>query len=195
MFLTEPAATPAVQQMYDDDLAGDGYVMNLTRVWAHVPAAYDGLTALLADQARTAGLTDRDRGVLVSALASTLGDAYCSLAYGGRLARWADERTAVAVLSGADDGLSDRDRTLAAWARQVARDPNGTTAADVAALRAVGFDDRQVAALTAYVALRLAFSTVNDALGAHPDAELADAAPAGVRDAITWGRPPAPGPA
>lgn len=43
-----------------------------------------------------------------------------------------------------------------------------------------------------YVALRLAFSTVNDALGAHPDAELADEAPAAVRDAVTWGRRPAP---
>ena len=38
-------------------------------------------------------------------------------------------------------------------------------------------------------ALRGAFSTINDALGALPDNELADMAPAEVRDAVTWGRP------
>jgi hypothetical protein len=34
----------------------------------------------------------------------------------------------------------------------------------------------------------LAFSTVNDALGARPDWELAAAAPAAVRDAVGYGR-------
>lgn len=146
MFLDEPPRTPAAQRLYDDDLARDGYVMNLTHVWAHVPAAHAGLTVLLDDQARAAGLTDRDRGVLVCAVASTLGDSYCSLAYGGRLACWADERTSVAVLTGDDDALAERDRALATWARRLARDPNGTTPQDVEALRAVGLDDRQVAA-------------------------------------------------
>lgn len=32
------------------------------------------------------------------------------------------------------------------------------------------FDDGQVFAITTFVALRLAFSTANDALGAQPDA-------------------------
>jgi hypothetical protein len=39
------------------------------------------------------------------------------------------------------------------------------------------------------VALRLAFSTVNDALDARPDRELGKSVPAGVREAVTWGRP------
>ena len=92
------------------------------------------------------------------------------------------------MLTGDDDRLDDRERALARWARQVARDPNGTTAADVEALRAVGYDDGQVHAITTFIALRLAFSTVNDALGAVPDAELTASGDPKVRDVVTWGR-------
>jgi hypothetical protein len=42
------------------------------------------------------------------------------------------------------------------------------------------------------VALRVAFSTVNDTLGASPDTELADRVPPGVRAAVTFGRAPTP---
>ena len=43
--------------------------------------------------------------------------------------------------------------------------------------------------ITAFVALRLAFSTINDALGAQPDAQLAQSLPREVREAVTYGRP------
>ena len=93
------------------------------------------------------------------------------------------------MLRGDDSALDDDERVLARWARQIARDPNSTTAADVEALRAAGFDDAQILAITVYVALRIAFSTVNDALGAQPDQQLGVDAPAVVRDAVTFGRP------
>jgi alkylhydroperoxidase family enzyme len=93
------------------------------------------------------------------------------------------------VVDGVDDGLSTSERAIAAWARKVARDPNGTTAADVQELRAAGFSDSQVFTITAFVALRLAFSTVNDALGLRPDAALRSTTPASVREAVTFGRP------
>jgi hypothetical protein len=35
----------------------------------------------------------------------------------------------------------------------------------------------------------MAFSTVNDALGARPDHELGESVTAEVRDVVTWGRP------
>jgi hypothetical protein len=78
---------------------------------------------------------------------------------------------------------------MAAWARRVARDPNGTSAADVAGLRLAGFSDADIFAMTVFVALRVAFSTVNDALGARPDAQYRSLAPAAVLDAVTYGRP------
>jgi hypothetical protein len=80
---------------------------------------------------------------------------------------------------------------MAAWARKVATDPNATTPAEIQALRDAGLDDGQIFAVTAFVALRLAFATVNDALGAQPDAQLARSLPPQVREAVTYGRPAA----
>ena len=54
---------------------------------------------------------------------------------------------------------------MAAWARRVTRDPNGTSTKDVQELRDAGFSDADIFAMTVYVALRVALSTVNDALG------------------------------
>ena len=187
-FLEAPPASPGVQRLYDGDLADRGFVMNLSTVWAHDPEARLALVELLDGVARRGGLSMRERGILISACASTLGDSYCSLAWGARLAEEAGPDVAAAVLTGTDEGLTDAERALAAWARSVTADPNAITAADVEALRAAGLDDARIFAVTAFVALRQAFSTVNDALGAAPDPQLRDDAPPAVRDAVTWGR-------
>jgi hypothetical protein len=72
----------------------------------------------------------------------------------------------------------------------VVRDPNGIAEEDVARLREAGLGDREIFEATVFVALRLAFSTINDALGTVPDKQLADAAPSLVRAAVGYGRPP-----
>lgn len=189
-FLSDPEPTPEVEAMLTDDLESDGYVMNLTRVWAHAPEANAAWASLVRAGVEAAGLTFRQRGIVISALAGELGDAYCALAWGSRLAKASDAETAAGVLTGDDRGLDSAERPLAAWARRLVDDPSGTTAAEVQALRDAGFDDRAIVGLTVFAAARIAFCTVNDALGALPDAELAAAAPTEVRDAVTWGRPP-----
>ena len=194
-FLTEPEVTPEVRASYDSDVADHGYVMNLSRVWAHSPAAHDRLFELLADLASLGGLTFRQRGILVSAMASTAGDSYCSLAWGGRLAAEAGDAVAGSVLHHDDAGLEPADAALAAWARTITRDANATTAEDLEPLRAAGFDDRQIFAITAFVALRRAFSLVNDALGVRPDRQLRDDASPTVREAVSFRRAPAEPPA
>ena len=101
------------------------------------------------------------------------------------------EQTAADALAGAfAGGLSVRERLLADRACAVVHDPNATTAADVDRLREAGFSDAEIFEATAFVAFRLAFSTVNDALGAQPDAQLAREAPPVVRAAVGYGRPP-----
>jgi uncharacterized peroxidase-related enzyme len=188
-FLAEPDPTPAGQALIDADLADIGYVMNLTRLWAYQPHAKAGLVDLLDGVNGEAGFSMRQRGILVAACASTMGDSYCSVAWGGKLSEVSDEQLAAAVLSGSDVGLTEAERAMANWARAVASDPSATRAADVQALRDAGWDDRQIFAMTTWVALRIAFSTVNAALGAPPDAQLRDSVPRAVLDAVTWGRP------
>jgi uncharacterized peroxidase-related enzyme len=188
-FLAEPVHTAAAQAMYDEDLEDPGFVMNVSRLWAHQPETVNALFALMSTSLANQGLTFRQRGILVTSCASELGDSYCSLAWGAKLAGASDDETAAASLRGDWDQLGEQERALARWARLVARDPNGTTMGDVDELRRAGFTDGQVFAITVFVALRLAFSTVNDALGARPDAELRATTPQAVFDAVSYGRP------
>jgi uncharacterized peroxidase-related enzyme len=190
-FLAEPPATGDAARLYDAQRDSDGYVWNLTRLWCWRTDTFDAFVKLRAELMDGSSLTDRDWAVLVTATASALGDSYCSLAWGPKLAKLSDADTAADVIRGVarPDGLGEREAALAAWARRLVHDPNGTTAADVDALRAVGLDDREIFEATAFVGLRLAFSTINAALGAGPDQQLAAAAPESVRAAVGYGRP------
>jgi alkylhydroperoxidase family enzyme len=185
--IAEPSSD--VQPLFADDVDELGYVMNVSKLWAHQPAMKKALFDLMGQAARAAALTFRQRGILVTSCASVLGDAYCSLAWGNKLAGEAGAEVAGCVLRGDDGPLDELERVLARWARQITRDPNATGAADVQVLRDAGYDDAQILAITTYVALRIAFSTVNDALGAQPDHALGQSVPAPVRDAVTFGRP------
>lgn len=188
-FLIEPDVTPEVQAMYDGDQASYGFVMDLMHLWAHQPDLNERFGGLLAAVAAAGGFSFRDRGILVSATASTIGDSYCSIAWGWKLGAAADPALAASVLAGADEGLTQREQAMATWARKVAGGADSTTDADVQALRDAGWEDAQIFAITAFVGLRMAFSTINASLGAQPDAELAELASPEVLDVVTWGRP------
>jgi alkylhydroperoxidase family enzyme len=187
-FLHVPRPTAPGQQMFDEDVADLGYVMNVSRLWAYQPDTATGLFDLVRRANAAHDLSLRQRLILVAACASEFGDSYCSLVWGSKLAAASSAHTAAAVLRGEDQPLSTSERAMATWARTVARDPNATTAADVQVLRDAGFSDAQIFAITVFVALRLAFSTVNDALGLPPDAALRRTVPPDVLDAVTRGR-------
>lgn len=188
-FLDEPATlSEAARRLYDGDLAELGYVMNLSRLWAHDADAYLQLFELVGHVSAVARLTLRDRGILVLATASTRGDPYCSLAWGRRIAEAESPEFSEVVIRGDDSLLDDRERALAVWARAVAADPNATGVGDLQPLRDAGYDDAQILAITVFVALRAAFSTVNNALGARPDSRLLGTVPAPVLDAVNYGR-------
>ena len=188
-FLQEPPMSPQVQALYDEDLADGGYVWNGSRLWAHQPDTLDRLFELMSQAFAPSGLSFRQRGILVTAAASALDDSYCSLAWGGKLGQASDAALAAGILKGSEAGLTGQEKAMAGWARKVAKEPNATTPADVQALRDSGLDDGQIFADTAFVALRLAYSTINDSLGAQPDAQLAQSLPLEVRKAVTFGRP------
>ena len=187
MFLDQPESGEGAQRMFDDDEKYMGWVMNVSRLWAWQPESQRALFDLL--DSVSDGFSMRQRALLVAACASTFGDSYCSMAWGGKLAKESDTETAVEVLTGSDNGLTTAEQVMTRWARAVAGDPNATTQADVDELRSAGFSDADIFAMTAFVGLRIAFSTVNDALGAQPDAELRGFSPPEVIAAVDFGRP------
>jgi uncharacterized peroxidase-related enzyme len=187
-FLEEPPITAQGQALYDEDVADSGYVWNVSRLWAYQPDTVADLFELMSQAFRPSGLGFRQRAILVAAAASALGDSYCSLAWGGKLSGASDASLAAGVLTGNDSGLTDQEKAMASWARKVVQDPNATTAADVQELRETGLSDEQVFAITAFAALRVAFSTVNDALGAAPDLQLLESVPSEVSRVVTFGR-------
>ena len=187
-FLEEPAPSAGQERLYAEDLADDGYVWDLTRVWAHQPEAQEHLMRLFEATANAAGLTSRDKAMIVISQAAAVRDSYCADAWGKRLTDWSDPQTAIAALNADDEPFSERERALAAWARTVARSPGSSTPQDIQRLRDAGFEEPQIVALTIYAALRTAFSSVNGALGASPDVALAHALDPAVLSVITWGR-------
>jgi alkylhydroperoxidase family enzyme len=193
-FLDGADVTDRVQAWFDKDIAELGFVMNASRLWAYQIEAMENLFGLMSQVASARRFTSRERGILVAACASTLGDSYCSLAWGTKLAMAADAPLAAGVLRGDDGALTEAERAMAAWTRRIATDPNGTSTRDVRELRDAGFGDADIFAMTVYVALRIALSAVNGALGARPDAQFRTLAPALVREAVTFGRPIAASP-
>ena len=191
MFIPSPARSEATERLYQESQSSEGFVMNLTRAWAWRPDIFQGFADLRSRLTGQSSLSKRELAVLVCAAASQLGDSYCSLAWGRTLAREADAAGAAAILEGGDAAsLTARDRALAEWARKVVRDPNGTRAGDIEALRAAGLAEQEIFDATVFVAFWLAFCVVNDALGVAPDADLARQVPPEVRKAVSFGREP-----
>jgi alkylhydroperoxidase family enzyme len=188
-FLAQPPINQQAQALYDEDVAESGYVWNVSQLWAYQPETMERLFELMSQAFKPSGLDFRQRGILVTAAASTLGDSYCSLAWGGKLSSASDPTLAAGVLNGSDEGLSYQEKAMASWARKVVKDPNGTSPADLQELRDAGLTDSGIFAVTAFVALRVAFSMVNDALGASPDAQLVESLSPLVTRSVTYGRP------
>jgi alkylhydroperoxidase family enzyme len=189
MFLDQAPESPAVRALFDDERATDGYVSNHTRLWAWRPDVNDAFMTARAVLQGDTELTGADIAVVNTAAAAARDSAYCALAWGTRLAGRAGAEAAGAVIAGGaapDERLS----ALADWARTVAAAPASTTAGQVERLRAAGLSDRAVFEATMLAAWRTAFAAVNDALGARPDRQLLDDAPAQVTAVVRFGREP-----
>jgi hypothetical protein len=103
-FLRPATPSPGAERLFADDRRDVGYVMNLSHAWTHQPEAHDAFMDLLGQASAAAGLSFRQRAVLVTASAGVLGDPHCSLAWGRRLAAEVGDDVAAAVLGGEDGG-------------------------------------------------------------------------------------------
>src|SRR5689334_14670345 len=187
MFLNNAAENDATAHIYKSDLDDMGFIMNLSRLWAWRADVCESFSSLRSNLMSGSSLSTRELSVLVCTTAASLGDSYCALAWGNKLASLAGPSTAAAVLQKLPaDSMTPRELALQAWAQKVAGSPNNTTAQDIYDLQAVGISDREIFEATAYVAFRYAFSTINNALGVRPDWQLASNGFPEVVAAITY---------
>ena len=187
-FLREAPTTPASEALCREDMDDVGFVMNVTRLWSWQPSTVQELFDLMS-RATKDRLTFRQRGLIVLATASTISDSYCSTAWGHKLTPTIGADVAARVLKGDDSALPPIEQTMTAWIRRVMHNATTTTPNDIDELRGAGIDDDMIFAMTFYAAMRMAFSTVNNALGAHPDHQFRTSAAQRVLAAIDYGRP------
>jgi alkylhydroperoxidase family enzyme len=191
MFLKEPTGADALAYL-EKDRVQTGYVMNLERAWAWRPDVAEAFALLRRQLLAETSLTPREVALLVCATARALGDPYCSLAWGTRLAGLRGAAAVAEILRGMDPPASTaREVALRQWVGRIVSDPNSASAMDIQLMRIAGLSDREIFEATVHVAFRLAFSIVNGSLGAIPDHQLVAAAPPQVRAEITYGRPAA----
>ena len=186
-FLREAPTTPESEALCQEDVDDLGFVMNVTRLWSWQPTTVDELFDLIG-RATKGRLTFRQRGLIVLATASSIDDSYCSTAWAHKLTPIIGADVAAAVLHGDDSALTPTEQMMTSWTRRVMQSATTTTPHDIDQLRQAGIDDDTIFAVTFYAAMRMAFSTINNALGAHPDRQFRTSAAPQVLSAIDYGR-------
>lgn len=184
-------ATGEIAEMYASDIRSMGVVMNATACWSVLPEAGPAAEHLLHAARDNFSLGLRAWRLIVLIAAKHIPSTYCSHVYAkvlqshglsreDILAIHADFRTAAA--------LSQAEIAMLAYAQQVVIDASRIGPADIEALRAHGFSDRQVAEIAFCAAHRAFVSRYFDAVGATPEAAFLDPDPE-FRERMTVGKP------
>ena len=158
------------------------------RLWSWQPKTVEEFFDLLG-RATKDRLSFREWGLIVLATASTIDDSYCSTAWAHKLTPRIGADVAAAVLRGDDSALTRTEQAITSWIRRVMRSASTTTPDDIDELRQAGIDDDKIFAMTFYAAMRMAFSNVNNALGAHPDRQFRTTTTLQLLAVIDYGRP------
>lgn len=182
--VSESEAEGAVAAIYEAERQSWGYLPNYAGVFSQRPQVLEGWRKL--NGSIKAGMDRRLYELATLAAATTIRSSYCSLAHGKFLTAFY-QPDQVAELANDRTVLPAAEQELMAFATKVARDASAITQEDVDRLRAAGFSDMDVFDIAAAAAARCFFAKLVDALGAEPDAELADLGPE-MCEALTVGR-------
>jgi len=157
-------------------------------VFSHRPEVMARWGKMLAEIKRP--VDPRRLEMVTLAAAHELRHSPCSLAHGAVLAKIIGKDAVIAIANGEDhDEITDAERAMIKFARQVARDASKINADDVNALIEIhGFTDEEIFDIAAIAASRSFFTKVLDALGSVADQNLMKL-DQDLRRALTVGRP------
>lgn len=171
------AAEGAVRALLEDERERYGRPSLFGRMLANAPEIFEARTAYSEALIEGRALSTREKELAFVAVSAANDCEYCVQSHSEVLTEQVglDEALVAAVVAGEETGLEERERAVVQYARQVATDPKRVSAADVAALEAVGFDRGAVVESTLVAASAVAANTFADALNVHvADRDLAD---------------------
>jgi len=176
-----------VRAMYERQQAAWGFVPNYAKVFCYRPEVMARWGRLLAELKRP--MDPRRYELVTFAAAHTLRHTACSLAHGKALTAFFDEDEVRRLALGeAGEALTDAEKAMIEFARQVATDASRITSGDVDVLRAHGFTDAEIFDIAAIAAGRAFFTKILDSLGVEADASFL-AINKALRETLTVGRP------
>jgi uncharacterized peroxidase-related enzyme len=185
---SEQEASGEVSDLYEADLSRYGYVANLTKAFAHRPAAlraWQQLSGAIRDT-----MDPRRYELATIAAARRLRSSYCLLAHGKILVdRFLDPASLRDVVADHHSaGLEPVETAIMDLAEKVAGDATAITDADIEPLRRLGLSDAEIVDVVLAASARCFFSKTLDALGVQPDSAYGELEPE-LRKALTLGRP------
>jgi len=162
-------ARDAVLAMYQRQQAAWGYVPNYAKVFCHRPQVLARWGQLLAEIKRP--MDKRCFELVTFVSAHELRNSACALAHGQKLREFFSDEQILAIAEDRLDGvLGDAEQSVVRFARQIAKDAAGVSAAQVASLEQHGYSDAEIFDIAATAAGRAFFTKLLDALGVLPDA-------------------------
>ena len=162
------AADGAVASMYQRQQSAWGYVPNYAKVFSHRPEVLARWGKLLAEIRRP--MENRRFELVTFVAAHELGNLACTLAHARALGEFFTPEQIEAIAAGRFDGvITEPEGAMVTFARQIAKDAAGVTAAHVAALREHGYSDAEIFDIAATAAGRAFFVKLLDGLGVELD--------------------------
>ena len=187
--IEEDEAAGRVAEIYEKQKAQLGFVMEAAKCFTARPDLLPIYTDF-SDRIRAGfSLGVREWRLITLIAAKQIPSTYCSHVYGKQLID--DLGSKEAVLAVQSDfrkaGLPDKDVAMLSYAEKVAQDTSGISQADIDALRAAGFSDRQISDIALCAAFRCFVSRFFDAVGAGTEPAFIDSDES-FRSAMTVGR-------
>jgi uncharacterized peroxidase-related enzyme len=166
-----------------------GFLPGFVQVFSHHPEAYRAWQALIKE---VYGGMDRRRAELATlAAARALHSTCCAVAHGKVLRDrfYPSEQVVKIAVDHHHADLDELDVAIMDFADRAANHPAETTEEEVARLRRLGLDDREIFDVALAVAARAFFATLIESLGTQAERPLVDALEPELVEALTVGRP------
>lgn len=185
----DPAdATGEIADLYEDEIASMGYVMQATQCWSARPDIIVPVEKLIHQIRDGFSLGLLEFRLITFVAAQFVPSSYCSHVYfralSGLLGR---EQTLAIRRNYRTAGLSEQRVAMLAYTEQICRDASRITEADIQRLRDVGFSDLNIADIALAASFRNFLSRYFDAVGAMPEDAVLDQDP-DVRQELAVGR-------